>query len=145
MTEAERLIIEAACAKLPLRFALLLDAQRYAEVAELFTRNGSFARPTAPTAAIEGQANILAAFQKRPADKLSRHLISNVVIDVLGPDRAVGSCYALLYTASVNDKAEQFGLQAQPLQYVGGFEDEYALEDGVWKFARRRGSIALTV
>ena len=60
--------------------------------------------------------------------------ISNIVIDVQGPDKATGMCYALLYSGSIDKPAEKFGLQAVPPQLVGEYQDEFVLTPAGWRF-----------
>src|SRR5690554_3187167 len=107
MNEIDRMLAEHQCTALVNRFANLNDAMRYEELAALFTRNGRFARPTDPGNFVEGRDNILAAFQARPKDRISRHVISNIEVEVLDPNRARGACYAVLYTGSPDNPAEK--------------------------------------
>jgi hypothetical protein len=141
MDTLQRLAIEQACAKLMNQFAVFNDHGRFADLAELFADNGVYARPIAPDALIEGRANIRATFEGRPKDKVFRHLISNILIDVQSPERATGSCYALLYSGVADKPAEKFGLQADPLKLIGEYSDEFELTPAGWKFSARRGRI----
>lgn len=137
----QRLVIEHACARLMNQFAVLNDSGRFGELAELFVEDAKYARPIAPDAWIEGRAAIQASFEARPKERVGRHLISNIVVDVLSPERATGVCYALLYSGSVDKPAEKFGLQAVPPQLVGEYYDEFVLTPDGWKFAVRKGRI----
>ena len=84
-------------------------------------------RPTAPDNWIEGQAAILAAFRARPP-RTTRHICSNVVIEVLGPDRAEGQSAMLLFVGDGQPK-------------VGSFHDCFVRIDGDWRFSERRGTL----
>lgn len=141
MDTLQRLAIEHACAKLMNQFAVFNDHGQFADLAALFTDNGVYARPIAPDALIEGRANIRDTFEGRPKDKVFRHLISNIVIDVQSPDRATGGCYALLYSGATDKPAEKFGLQADPLKLIGEYSDEFVLTPAGWKFSSRKGRI----
>lgn len=141
MDAMQQLLIEQACANLMSRFAVLNDQGRFGELADLFTDNATYARPIAPDALIEGKANIRATFEARPKERVGRHIISNIVIDVQGPERATGSCYVLLYSGSADKPAEKFGLQAIPPQLLGEFHDEFVLTPAGWKFRVRKGRI----
>lgn len=141
MDAMQQLVIEQACTKLMNQFAVLNDQGRFGELADLFTDNASYARPIAPDALIEGKANIRATFESRPKERVGRHIISNIIIDVQGPERAKGLCYVLLYSGHVEKPAEKFGLQAIPPQLVGEFHDEFVLTPGGWKFQVRKGRI----
>ena len=141
MTEAERIAIEHACTRLMNQFAILNDSGRFAELAELFTEDARYARPIAPDALIEGRDSIRATFEARPKERVGRHFISNIVIDVHSTVRASGMCYVSLFSGSIDKPAEKFGLQAIPPQLVGEYHDEFVLTDAGWKFQLRKGRI----
>ena len=87
-------------------------------------------RPTAPDAPTVGREAILAAFKARPP-RVTRHVCSNVVIDVESEDAARGVSAMLLFTGA-----------AEPL--VGSFHDRFVLTADGWRFAERRGSLLFT-
>lgn len=126
MTAHERRAIEADCTRLIAAYANHNDAARWEELAALYAENGSMTRPTAPDAPIVGRAAILAAFQARPP-RATRHICSNVVIEVESETSARGESAMLLFTAS----------GAPPL--VGSFHDRFVLTAEGWRFAERRG------
>jgi len=128
VTPDERRAIEWDCARLVALYANLNDAARWEELAALYTQDGIMTRPTAPAAPIIGRAAILAAFQARPPRK-TRHLCSNVVVEVSSSTEACGESAMVLFTAD--------GPPA-----VGSFNDRFALTADGWRFAERRGSMA---
>lgn len=128
MDASERQAIEWECARLINLYALLNDEARWDEVAALYAPDGVMTRPTAPDQPIVGREAILAAFKARPP-RTTRHVCSNVVIDVETAMSARGRSAMLLFTNA--DKP--------PL--VGGFEDRFILTDGGWRFAERRGTL----
>lgn len=128
MDASERRAIEWECARLINLYALLNDETRWEEVAALYAADGVMTRPTAPDDPIVGREAILAAFKARPP-RTTRHICSNVVIDVESPTDARGRSAMLLFTAA--DKP--------PL--VGGFEDRFVLTEDGWRFAERRGTL----
>ncbi|HTQ99191.1 MAG TPA: nuclear transport factor 2 family protein [Candidatus Acidoferrum sp.] len=137
----QRLLIEQACTRLMNEFAVFNDQGRFADLAELFIDDAVYARPIMPDTLIQGHANIRAAFESRPKERVGRHLITNILIDVQAPDRAIGSCYALLFSGAIDKPAEKFGLQAVPPQLVGEYHDEFVLTPHGWKFSQRKGRI----
>ncbi len=141
MDTLQKLVIEQACTRLMNQFAILNDQGRFSELGELFVENAVYARPIAPDALIEGRANIRATFESRPKERVGRHIISNIVIEVQSPEHAVGTCYALLFSGSVDKPAEKFGLQASPPQLVGEYHDEFVLTTAGWRFKQRKGRI----
>jgi len=127
MNTDERLAVEWECARLIALYANLNDEARWDEVAALYTEDGVMFRPTAPDVALEGREAILAAFKGRPPRK-TRHLCSNVVIEVEGPATALGTSAMVLFTGD-----------GPPI--VGSFHDRFVLTPDGWRFAERRGSL----
>ncbi|PCD03239.1 hypothetical protein COC42_02140 [Sphingomonas spermidinifaciens] len=127
LTEEERRSIEWDCTRLVSLYATLNDEGRWAEVAALYAEDGVMTRPTAPDVPIEGRAAVLASFEGRPP-RVTRHICSNIVIDVEDADHASGASVMLLFTA--------FG---PPL--VGNFDDRFVRTGEGWRFAERRGSL----
>jgi len=130
MTHQERQTIEIACERLIRQFALLNDAHDHAALAALFTEDGSFARPTNRDQPIEGRQAIHAFFRDRPA-RTTRHLMSNIVVDVTSATQAIAHSYVLLFTGEGGEK-----------MLIGDFHDVLRKEEGCWKFAQRSGSLA---
>ena len=130
MTADERRAIEHDCARLIALYANLNDEARWDEVAALYADDGVMVRPTAPDAPTQGRAAILAAFKARPA-RVTRHVCSNVVIDVDSETTAHGVSAMLLFTGATG-----------PL--VGSFHDRFVRTADGWRFAERRGSLLFT-
>lgn len=144
MDRIQVLDIEQACTRLINQFAVFNDAGRFHELVDLFAEDGRYARPIAPEAFIVGRADILASFEARPQDRVGRHLVTNVIIDVEDAAHASGFCYVTLYSGTTGHKAEKFGLQAQASQFIGEYADRFVLTRQGWKFAERKGCIIFT-
>ena len=127
MTDDERRAIEADCARLIALYANLNDAARWDELAALYTEQGVMTRPTAPDAPIVGRDAILAAFRSRPP-RTTRHVCSNVVIDVDSADEVRGTSAMLLFTGA-------------PAPLVGSFHDRFVRTPEGWRFAARHGTL----
>jgi ketosteroid isomerase-like protein len=127
VTPDQRRAAEHDCARLIALYANLNDDARWDEVAALYAQDGVMFRPTAPDAGVEGREAILAAFKARPA-RTTRHVCSNVVIDVDSEDSARGTSAMLLFTG-----------EGAPL--VGSFHDRFVRTAEGWRFAERRGSL----
>ena len=129
LTADTRRAIEWDCATLINLYATLNDAARWAEVAALYTEDGSMTRPSAPNVPIIGRDAILAAFESRPA-RTTQHITANIVVTALDADTAAATSAMLLFTAA----------DAPPL--VGGFTDRLRRVPGEgWRFVERRGSL----
>lgn len=126
MDAAHRQSIEWECARLINLYALLNDEMRWEEVAELYAPDGVMTRPTAPDAPIIGREAILAAFKARPP-RTTRHVCTNIVVDVESPSSARGRSAMLLFTNA----------EGPPL--IGGFNDRFVMTPDGWRFAERRG------
>lgn len=129
--------IRRTCTELISRYAYLNDGRRFEELAALFTEDALLFRPSAADQAIQGREAILAAFRKRPADTITFHVCSDILIDVLDADRARGRSRILLLSASRHADGTAPPASA-PMP--GVFIDHFALTEDGWKFAERRGS-----
>lgn len=123
----QRRAIEWDCARLVALYANLNDEARWAEVTALYAEDGAMSRPTAPDVFIQGRSAILDAFLARPPRK-TRHVCSNVVIEVDSAQTARGTSAMVLFTDG-----------APPI--VGSFHDRFVLTPDGWRFAERRGSL----
>ncbi|MFP6851398.1 MAG: nuclear transport factor 2 family protein [Pseudomonas sp.] len=141
MSEIEMMrhvLIEHECSRLIKRFALLNDAGDSEGLAAMFTEDGVFARPSAPHDPICGRSEILKAFRARPS-RLSRHVTSNIVIDVVSPTEAHATSYIILYAAANDGQAPI----ATPPHLIGTFKDTLKLVEGKWFFSQRLGQVDL--
>jgi hypothetical protein len=130
--------IRQACTDLIVRYAWLNDERRFDELAALFTEDARLYRPSAPGQAIEGRAAILEAFRKRPPDTMTFHVTSDVLVEVLGAQRAQARSRILLLSAARPQEAGALPLDAKP-PVPGVFRDSFALTAEGWKFSERRG------
>jgi hypothetical protein len=99
LTDDWRRAIEADCARLIALYANLNDEARWDEAAALYAPDGLMTRPTAPDVPIVGREAILAAFKARPP-RTTRHVCSNVVIEVESAREARGTSAMLLFTGA---------------------------------------------
>jgi len=138
----ERMEIERACERLIYSYVRALDLGDMSAAADHFAEQGSFARPMAPDQIIQGRETIRAALLTRPKSLLTKHLASNVIVDVVSPDEARGLSYlTMISTTPPADGAAPY-VSAGPI-YFGEFKDRFVRERGVWKFIERRGSIQM--
>lgn len=140
MKPEQKSAIEWECRQLALRFTAHSDRQEWSEMCSLLTEGASFARPTDPDNPIEGRAAIQAAYEGRPADRITRHICSNLIITAESLSRASGTMYALLYAGSTANTGD-LGVIADDRQLVGEFADDYVLTENGWRIDSRRGCI----
>jgi hypothetical protein len=136
--------IELACARLVNQFAVYSDLGRYDELAALFTEDGRYARPTEPTNFVEGRSNLLASLKARPKDRLTRHLVTNILIEVTSLTTAKGFSYVTQYAGTTDKPAATHGWRANPSQLVGEYTDDYVLTPDGWKIRQRSGKLIFT-
>jgi pimeloyl-ACP methyl ester carboxylesterase len=137
ISDVEHMLIEHACARQIHRYAIFIDAGDHASLADLFTEHAVFARPSDPSALIQGRAAILADFESRPL-RMTRHSVTNVVVDVLSQDAARAQSQMTLVVGSGSATPARL-----EMILVGSFEDVFEKSDGRWLFSRRIGSVAI--
>ena len=98
MTPLERALAEAEIARLVTRYAALNDEGDFDALAALFTDDGIFIRPSGGDP-IVGRANILASYKARPPRR-TRHIISNILVEVRSPSEAECRSTMLLYAVA---------------------------------------------
>lgn len=138
----DRLLAEQACRELVLRSAAHADAGNAPALAALFTEEAVLQRPNAEP--ITGRAAIQAAYAQRPAGRITRHLVTNTLIDFDTPRQARACSYVLLWSGAESDASSPAGRAAQARQMVGEFDDRLSRQtDGRWCIQRREARFVL--
>jgi uncharacterized protein (TIGR02246 family) len=131
MDDLSRLAAEHACAALITRYTHLVDEGHASKVADLFTEDGVWA---SPEARLEGRDAIRAAFLRREQSvRRSRHVCTNVAIDVADEGDATGLCYLTLFRTDT-DVTPPPGTTPD---LVGVYRDRFVRTDDGWRFASR--------
>lgn len=141
LTSIERAAIGWECERLIHLYAMLNDVGDFQAMADMFTVDGVFARPSQADVLIRGKAAILEAYTSRPP-RFTRHLITSVVVTVEDEDNARAHSYLTLHTGQPGQGLPR---PAEPAYLIGDFKDRFVREDGAWKFSERLGSLALKV
>ena len=141
LTTGERMEIERACERLVYAYSRALDLGDLSGAADFFAENGSMSRPMTPEQIIQGREAIRAALLTRPKGLLTKHLATNIMIEVESRDAARGISYLTMIATTPGDAKPPF-TSAGPI-YFGEFQDRFIRENGVWKFLERRGSIQM--
>jgi SnoaL-like domain len=134
MNESTIAAIERACARLVHGYARAADFGDGAAAAALFADDGVLEMPGGKRFA--GRAAIQQRLAEQPAAQVSRHVISNLLVDALDEDRARGFCYLTLYRGVRGDTGDPLP-SAAPF-VIGHYEDEYVRSGADWRFASRR-------
>jgi hypothetical protein len=139
MDDAQRLAIEAACARLVLEFARFNDYRDHESLAALFTEDCVFARPLDPEHPYYGREVVHAIFRDRPPI-LTQHVMTNILITVESEDRARGLSYVTMISSPNADRSEP---REGGGTFFGAFDDVFVRTADGWKFKERLGSLAL--
>jgi hypothetical protein len=126
--------ITRACEALSVAYARAVDFRDYEYFVSLFTEEGVLdtGRPLA------GRAAIADAISRRPDELRSRHVITNVFIDVLSEQEARGISYLTLYRHLGPESLKGEPVSLEGPAGVGHYEDRFEKTEEGWKFSRRK-------
>jgi hypothetical protein len=133
--DIERAMAERACEQLAIAYALHLDFGNYDAVARLFAPNATLHLDDVCHSGHEAIHNQL---RERYAPYVTRHVCSNIFIDVVDDERAVGVTYLTLYRHGHNGFVPREALGIRGPSLVGHYEDEFLRMHSGWRFASRR-------
>ena len=141
MEALERVLIVEACRDLVLRSVAAMDANAPAQLADLFTDEGEIVRPNGSV--LRGREAIRASYSQRSAERITRHLVTNIVVDVHSTREASSVSYVMLWSGSTTDAEAPQGRPVQREQ-VGEFEDGFVHTPTGWRIARRAARFILS-
>lgn len=126
-TLMQEVIDREAIRNLPLQYCHCVWQKDMEGYGNLFTEDGSFGTndPTLPRA--QGRENLKAMIGSQFDTLKPRPFIHNHVIELLGPDKAKGTCYVEVRLLRDGKK----------WLMTGWYNDEYAKVNGEWKFKSR--------
>ncbi|WP_328365572.1 nuclear transport factor 2 family protein [Streptomyces sp. NBC_00445] len=134
MTMDDLLAAERACERLIIDFVHRLDLGEPSSVADLFTEDGRWEWPEGERV-IEGRDALREYFGSRPAERLSRRLMTNVLVTVTSPDTATATSY---FTTHRIDGHKGGMAPAGPPVQVGHYEDAFRRSaEGTWLLTSR--------
>lgn len=138
MNENERRAIERACEALSIAYARSVDFRDYDTFAELFAEDGALdaGQP------LQGRRKIRESLDRRPDELRSRHVLTNIYIDVLDHDAARGISYLTLYRHLGPESLEPRPAPLKGPAAVGHYEDRFVRTAEGWRFASRRLQLA---
>jgi uncharacterized protein (TIGR02246 family) len=138
MQESAIADIERACTALSYSYARAIDFRDQDALVALFTPDATLTVGET----LAGQDAIRAWIRARPDEVRSRHVISNVFIDVLGPESARGIAYLTLYRHHGEASVRHGPVALTGPAAVGHYEDRFVRTAEGWKFASRRLQLA---
>ena len=134
MDADQRRKIQQECRDIIVNLVTLSDRGSADEALAYFVADGVWVRGGKPMA---GHPQLLAYFNDRTPGMLTRHLVSNMMIDVIDDRTATGLSY---YTAYVHDSGPAALTLPAPLGIpfsVGEWHDRFRLTDNGWRIVHR--------
>jgi len=127
-TVVQEVIDREAIRNLPLQYCHCVWQKDLDGYANLFTEDGSFSTddPTLPKG--QGRAALKSLISGALDTMKPRPFIHNHVVELLGPDKAKGTCYVEVRLLKDGKKCLM----------SGWYNDEYAKVNGEWKFQSRQ-------
>ncbi len=139
MDDLNRMLIERACERLTNSYANLLDAYDYEGFMGLWADDAVLNMLGREHA---GRAAIRTWLDTREPDMICRHLVTNIVTDVVDENSAKGFCYTLAYRVQ-GGRGREPGPLEQPT-FLVQYHNEFRRDpDRGWVFARRIVSAAM--
>jgi uncharacterized protein (TIGR02246 family) len=131
-----------ACLDLVLRAAACADAGDAQALAQLFAEDGLLQRPSGEP--LHGRAAIAAAYGQRPAGRMTRHLVTNTLFDMVDADHARACSLVLLWSCDAAAEPGPHGRPAHARQLMGEFDDSFVrAADGHWRIQRREARFVM--
>jgi len=127
--------IERACSKLSLQYARLVDQGDFESFSLLFTPDGVLDLPGRYMA---GRKAIVDILSQRPRSVRIMHVFSNIMIENIQANRCSGTAYITAYRQDAAGIAPQEPVQTNGPSAVGYYEDEFELNEGMWRFRSRK-------
>jgi hypothetical protein len=129
VTPEQRLVITLDAERMAHTFFLHLDESNYEPLIALFTPEGVWHRQGKE---LRGHGMMREAMQARPKGHTTRHLVSNLLVDIVDQDHAVSSFYLTVYGATAD------GTSKDPLpiglpNIVGVYKQKLARTGGGWR------------
>ena len=134
MGRLQKMEIEKACERLIYQYCYLVDHDEAAKIADLFTEYGTWFNVNVT---MNGSDGIRQGFQKRQDNqaRMSRHVCTNVLIDVISAYEARATVYMSLYFHDGEPGRERSPTDC--LQKLGEYRDRFVKTEERWRFASR--------
>lgn len=118
------------------RFFLHLDEQEYDQLAQLMAPTGTWLRNGA---LLKGPEGVREAMRSRPAGFTTRHLITNVIVDVADDDHADATYYMTVFVHAGDAKPTGPVKMDVPM-HVSVFRQRFMRAPEGWRIAELHGT-----
>jgi uncharacterized protein (TIGR02246 family) len=143
VSELDTLLIERACERLVIESAACNDRREWPALAALYTADGVVVRPNGQR--LRGRAEIEAAYAAGSPERVTRHLCTNIRVDVDGPGRARATTVVLIVAGTRSEDPDvTFGVVPNDRHVVGEFADRFERTDSGWRIAERHASVTMS-
>ena len=139
MDDIMRRAIAHDCQQLSIAYARTVDFGDYAGFANLFADDAILETSLVQ---VRGKAEIEAQMRKRPAELRSRHVLTNIFIDVIDADHARGISYLSLYRHVGPESLQSEPIELSGPAIIGHYEDWFVRIPVGWRFERRKLHVA---
>jgi len=120
---------ETACHRLAIAAYSLMDQGHYEETAALFTEDAVWVRGGKP---VRGRAAILAALYQRPETDISRHIVTNVLVDLTAEGEARATANFIPLRGA---RREDGTVATPPISSVGDLAYRFRKDADGWRIA----------
>lgn len=135
MDKSTEELIRRECEQLFLNIAWLTDHGPQIDIPQLFTENGEFDRDGT---LLKGRAELIDLYAKRPISLLTRHLVSNLRVNILSDEHACCHAYATVYRYRSPDSSKPaLPLNCEGPEIVNEYDDQMVKTAEGWKVSRR--------
>ncbi|MGB1921194.1 MAG: nuclear transport factor 2 family protein [Candidatus Puniceispirillaceae bacterium] len=141
MKKLDRMLIQHECEQLILRYAHLNDLGDWHGLADTFTEDAIFSRPSAPEEIIQGRHKILESFLARKP-VWTVHVVTNIMVTTLSATEATSHCTIQLFQATPEAEGA-VASHARETAIIGGSLDRFRCADEQWLFSERRGFLTI--
>jgi hypothetical protein len=121
-------LIRSKIENLIYEFFYCLDERRYRELSDMFAADGVWHRQGKE---LRGPDAVMDAMKQRPPGFTTRHLITNVMVDVDGPDAASARFYMTVFVHEGAEPPKAAVPMAVPM-HVSSFEQKFVNRGGRW-------------
>ena len=141
-TAAQQLLARQHCTDLVLASLDAVDQSRYSRLLDVYSIDATLTRPDGSV--LCGSQAIAAAYAARPAQRLTRHVVSNHMVSVHLPTKsATSNCTITLWVGDASTQPSARGrLCDGPLQ-LGAIQDTLCLAQEGWRIQHRVASFSL--
>jgi hypothetical protein len=133
--ESAAQLVRSKIEKLIYEFFYCLDERHYRQLSDMFASDGVWHRQGKQ---LRGPDAVMDAMKQRPAGFTTRHLITNVIVDVAGSDAASARYYMTVFVHEGTEAPKAAVPMAVPM-HVSSFEQKFVNRGGQWLIGELNG------